>query len=61
MESGNVLIGREPEDTSCRKAGFVSGMNDRYRFGIPLGDRVFSGLFSVGARFKKDWTSADWL
>lgn len=56
-----MLIGREPEDTSCRKAGFVSGMNDRYRFGIPLGDRVFSGLFSVGARFKKDWTSADWL
>lgn len=31
------------------------------RLGIPLGDRVFSGLFSVGARFKKDWTSADWL
>jgi hypothetical protein len=59
MESGNVLIGREPEDTSCRKAGFVSGMNDRYRFGIPPEDHPSSGLFSVETGTKKDWTSAD--
>lgn len=54
-----MLIGREPEDTSCRKAGFVSGMNDRYRFGIPPEDHPSSGLFSVETGTKKDWTSAD--